>query len=63
VPHDQLPPEADFDQINSSLNDGLKTCRAMVANYRSLLASDLPHMKTAANDLGEDAPEAGSGGE
>ena len=35
---DKLPPdEADVEQVNSELNEGLQTCRSVVANYRTLL--------------------------
>ena len=30
-----------FEEANSKLAEGLKSCRAVVNNYRSLLASDL----------------------
>jgi len=40
VPDNQLPQEADFDRVNSSLNESLKTCRSMVADYRAFLAND-----------------------
>ena len=32
-----LPREADLEKVSSSLNDGLKTCRTMVADYRLML--------------------------
>ena len=36
---DQLPPEeADVSEVNSQLNAGLRTCRSVVSNYRTLLA-------------------------
>ena len=40
MPDNQLPQEADFDRVNSSLNESLKTCRSMVADYRAFLAND-----------------------
>jgi hypothetical protein len=44
---DDIPREADYDEVNSRLNQGLQNCRSMIANYRHLLAvSDA----AAAND-------------
>jgi hypothetical protein len=40
VSEDKTPPDADVDQVNSSLNEGIATCRSVVANYRNLLARD-----------------------
>jgi hypothetical protein len=40
VPDNQLLQEADFDRVNSRLNESLKTCRSMVADYRAFLAND-----------------------
>ena len=37
MPDDKRPPDADVDQVNSSLNEGIETCRSVVANYRNLL--------------------------
>lgn len=34
------PTEDNFDEANAQLNDGLKSCRAVVSNYRALLAGD-----------------------
>jgi hypothetical protein len=51
VSGDELPREADYDEVNSRLNQGLQNCRSMIANYRHLLAvSDA----AAAND--DEAP-------
>ena len=38
VSGDEPPREADYDEVNSRLNEGLQNCRSMVANYRHLLA-------------------------
>ena len=59
----QLPQNSDLDELNSTLNDGLRTCRSMIANYRSLLAPDQLMVETAANDPVEDDLEAGASGE
>ena len=38
---DQLPrDEADLDEVNTRLTDGLQSCRSVVANYKSLLTSN-----------------------
>ena len=36
---EQLPPEeADVEEVNSQLDEGLQTCRSVLANYRTLLS-------------------------
>ena len=36
---EQLPPEeADVEEVNSQLSDGLQSCRSVLANYRTLLS-------------------------
>ena len=57
---DKLPPdEADVEQVNSELNEGLQTCRSVVANYRTLLSP--VDLGTAGNDndseAGDGAPD------
>ncbi len=42
---------ADADEASTKLNEGLKTCRAMVANYRAML-TDEPGNQPA-NDVSE----------
>ena len=34
---EQSPPEADVTQVSWKLNESLKACQAMVANYRLML--------------------------
>jgi hypothetical protein len=46
VPDDKRPPDADVDQVNSSLNEGIETCRSVVANYRNLLGGDATEQGT-----------------
>ena len=48
----ELPREADVQQVSWRMNESLKACRAMVANYREMLAG-------VAND---NEPGAASGG-
>jgi hypothetical protein len=31
------PPDADVNELTAKLNEGLKTCRSMVQNYRAML--------------------------
>jgi len=33
-------PEGEFEEANNRLSEGLKSCRAVVSNYRSLLAGE-----------------------
>jgi hypothetical protein len=40
VSDDANPRDADIDELNARLSDGLKACRSMVANYKALLKSD-----------------------
>jgi len=40
VPAKDLPRDPDVGELNSSLNEGLETCRSVVANYRNLLRGD-----------------------
>jgi hypothetical protein len=40
VPNEEPPRSADLDEVRSRLNEGLKTCRAMISDYRALLTSE-----------------------
>ena len=51
--------EADLDEVNSKLTDGLQSCRSVVANYKSLLTAN---DAIAAND-DENLPVTESTGE
>ena len=35
--------ENDFESESSRLNEGLKSCRAVMDNYRAMIAGDQPH--------------------
>jgi hypothetical protein len=60
VSGNELPrDEADLDEVNARLTDGLQTCRSVVANYKSLLTTN---DATAAND-DENLPVTESTGE
>jgi hypothetical protein len=40
MPNEQRPSDAELDELSAKLNDGLKTCRSMVENYRAMLRPD-----------------------
>jgi len=40
VPPENAPGDENFDAANARLSDGLKSCRAVLSNYRALLAGD-----------------------
>lgn len=37
---DETSPDPNVDKIAARLNDGLKTCRSMVSNYKALLEAE-----------------------
>ena len=37
MPNGQRPPDADLDELNTRLKQGLKTCRSVIENYRAML--------------------------
>ena len=40
MPPDHGPRDESLDATHARLNDGLKSCRAVLSNYRTLLAGD-----------------------
>ena len=57
---EQLPPEeADVEEVNSQLNEGLQTCRSVLANYRTLLSG--VDARVSSNDNEPDDRESLSG--
>ena len=46
---EQQPQQADVDEVNSQLQEGLKSCRTMVSSYRALLTGEQP-ADDASND-------------
>ena len=57
---EQLPPNgADVNEVNSQLQDGIQSCRSVVANYRTLL-SGADH-EASSNDNEPDRGESLSG--
>jgi hypothetical protein len=60
VSDEQLPPEeADVEEVNSQLNEGLQTCRSVLANYRTLLSG--VDARVSSNDNEPDDRESLSG--
>lgn len=54
------PDGGDVEQTNSKLSEGLKSCRAVVDNYRALLSSEQPTDAAAgAGELEALAPQDG----
>jgi hypothetical protein len=41
VPGGDAPREADLDEANWKLSEGLKVCRSVIDNYRSMLSGDV----------------------
>jgi hypothetical protein len=63
VSGEEAPEDAHVDQVNSKLTESLKTCRAMVSRYRTMLAPDQTGTPTSHNeddgsDTGEELPPA-----
>ena len=50
MPNEQRPSDAELDELSAKLNDGLKTCRSMVENYRAMLIGE---QNVPANDRDE----------
>jgi hypothetical protein len=38
VSHEQRPAEAEINDVTSQLSEAMRTCQAMVANYRTMIA-------------------------
>lgn len=57
---EQLPPdEADVEELNSQLSEGLQTCRSVLANYRTLLSG--VDVRGSSNDNDPEERESLSG--
>jgi len=60
VSDEQLPPEeADVEEVNSQLNQGLQTCRSVLTNYRTLLSGVDARVSSNDNDPEECANLSG----
>jgi hypothetical protein len=53
--NEQRPSDAELDELSAKLNDGLKTCRSMVENYRAMLVGE---QSASANDPEESDAES-----
>lgn len=52
---EQLPPKgADVNEVNSQLQDGIQSCRSVVANYRTLLFGADHETSSNDNEPGQD---------
>ena len=40
MPNGDAPREAEFDEASAQLNDGLRTCRAVINDYRAMLTGE-----------------------
>jgi len=47
VSKDPDPRQAGFEEASSSLDEGLKSCRSVVRNYRAILANQEPPSEPA----------------
>ena len=55
MPAEQIPPDSNVGEVNARLNDGLKTCRLMVANYKALLMGEDGARRVVVNSVGRRA--------
>ena len=62
VSDEQVPLEAEGDQASVELNEGLKTCHAMVTNYRTMLTDALCESPAYVQSSTEAANDAEAGG-
>ena len=52
--------ENDFERESSRLNEGLKTCRAVMENYRAMIAGDQPQADNDDSEMRGDVSTAGN---
>jgi hypothetical protein len=62
VSDDQVPLEAEGDQASVQLNEGLRSCRAMVTNYRTMLTDALSEPAAYVESTTEPANDAEADG-
>ena len=54
---EELPNDAEVNEVNSQLQEGIQSCRSVVANYRTLLSG---HEESVNDNLpAESAPSEG----
>jgi hypothetical protein len=59
VPDQTKPSEADVDTLSERLQDGIQSCRSVIANYRSLLTESPIEAPPTVNGADE-APDSSS---
>jgi hypothetical protein len=62
MPDGEGPNETEFEQASSQLNQGLKSCRSVLDNYRAILAddhADNDNKGSLEGDASSDAPTSG----
>ena len=52
--------ENDFERESSRLNDGLKTCRAVMENYRAMITGDQPQADNDDSEMSGDVSTTGN---
>ena len=57
MPDDDPPHDAEIDEVSARLNDALKSCRSVVANYKALLAPDQNRAKPAGSGMPDSAED------
>jgi len=55
VPQEQNLPDCDIVEVNAQLNDGLKTCRSVVSNYKALLTAELQNAEVSPGPKSDEA--------
>lgn len=61
MPIEQIPGNPNIEEVNERLNDGLRTCRSVVANYKALLAPDQNADEPSNDESDGAAKESGEG--
>lgn len=60
MPIEQRPGDAELDELSATLNEGLKTCRSVIENYRAMLdvKESLPANDADPTWTGKSSPHA-----
>lgn len=60
MPFEQRPSDAELDELSAKLNEGLKTCRSVIENYRAMLdvKQSLPANDADPTWIGKSSPDA-----
>ena len=60
MPGEKLPSQPDLGELSDQLQDGIETCRSVIANYRSLLTDEqLAANSSESDDDSEALQESG----